>query len=91
VSVIVQALLSLHAVSFGFAGLEHVPFAGLHVPALWHWSLAVHVTGAPGWQLPDWHLSACVQASPSVHAVLSGFAGLEHIPFVGLHVPTLWH
>jgi hypothetical protein len=36
VSVIVQALLSLHAVSFGFAGLEHIPFVGLHVPTLWH-------------------------------------------------------
>jgi hypothetical protein len=26
-------------------GLEHVPVDGLHVPAAWHWSSAVHVTG----------------------------------------------
>ena len=45
VSVCVQALPSLHEIPFGALGFEQVPVAGLHVPATWHWSLAVHVTG----------------------------------------------
>ena len=36
VSVCVQALPSLQAVPLGAFGFEHVPFAGLHVPATWH-------------------------------------------------------
>jgi hypothetical protein len=32
----VQALPSLHDVPSGAAGFEHMPFAGLHVPAVWH-------------------------------------------------------
>ena len=36
VSVCVQALPSLHAVPFGAFGFEHVPVAGLQVPAMWH-------------------------------------------------------
>ena len=41
----VQPLPSLHSVPFAAAGLEQVPVAGAHVPATWHWSLAVHTTG----------------------------------------------
>jgi hypothetical protein len=41
----VQAFPSLHDVPFGAAGFEQSPVAGLHVPATWHASLAVHVTG----------------------------------------------
>ena len=36
VSICVQALLSLHVVLSGFAGLEQTPVAGLQVPAVWH-------------------------------------------------------
>jgi hypothetical protein len=32
-SLLVHALPSLHVEPFGFDGLEHVPFAGLHAPA----------------------------------------------------------
>jgi hypothetical protein len=32
----VQALLSLHPVPSGAAGLEQAPVAGLQVPATWH-------------------------------------------------------
>ena len=28
-------------------GFEQMPVAGLHVPAVWHWSLAVQTTGLP--------------------------------------------
>jgi hypothetical protein len=45
-SVCVQALPSVQAVPSGALGLEQVPFAGLHVPATWHWSLAAQTTGA---------------------------------------------
>jgi hypothetical protein len=91
VSPVVQEFASVHGAPFGLAGFEHAPFAGLQVPALWHWSLAVQVTGVPGWQVPDWQVSACVQALPSLHAVLFGLAGLEQVPLAGLQVPALWH
>jgi hypothetical protein len=32
----VQALPSLHAVPFAAEGFEHVPVAGLQIPAAWH-------------------------------------------------------
>jgi hypothetical protein len=37
------------------------------------------------------HTSVCVHASPSLQAVPSGAAGLEHVPVVGSHVPATWH
>jgi hypothetical protein len=49
----VHALPSLHVVPLGATGFEHVPLAGLHIPATWHWSCAVHVTIAPLVQAPD--------------------------------------
>ncbi len=42
VSLTVHALLSVQAVPFAFAGLEHRPVALLHTPASWHWSEAEH-------------------------------------------------
>jgi hypothetical protein len=47
VSLCVQAFPSLQLVPFAAAGFEHMPVAGSHVPAAWHWSDAVHVTGLP--------------------------------------------
>ena len=35
-----------------FAGLEQTPLDVLHVPAVWHWSLAVQVTGFEPVQTP---------------------------------------
>lgn len=51
----VHALLSLHAVPLAATGLEHEPVVGSHVPAVWHASDALQVTGfvpthAPAWQ-----------------------------------------
>jgi hypothetical protein len=86
-----QALPSLQAVPFAAAGLEHAPVAGLHVPALWHWSEAEHVTGLPPAQTPDWHASLCVQALPSLHDVPLVATGFVHAPVVGLQVPAAWH
>jgi hypothetical protein len=91
VSVCVQAFPSLHVVPFAFAGFEHNPVDVLHVPTSWHWSLAVHVTGLLPVHVPDWHVSVCVQAFPSLHVVPFVFAGFEHTPVFGSHVPASWH
>jgi len=58
VSVWVQALPSSQVLPFAFSGLEQVPVAGLHVPASWHWSSAVQVTGFAPVQTPAWQVSA---------------------------------
>jgi hypothetical protein len=44
-SVCVQALPSSHFAPVALFGFEQRPVALLHVPASWHWSSAVHVTG----------------------------------------------
>src|SRR2546429_146803 len=91
VSVCVQALPSLQVVPLGAAGLEHCPVDGLHVPATWHWSEAVQVTGLEPAQAPLWQVSVCVQALPSLHVVPSVFDGFEQVPLEGSHVPATWH
>jgi len=91
VSVCVQALASSHAVPFGAFGFEQAPVAGSHVPATWHWSLAVHVTGLEPVHVPAWQLSVCVHASPSLHAVPFGALGFEQLPVAGSQVPATWH
>src|SRR5438046_8519389 len=70
--------------------MEQLPVAGSHVPAGWHWSRAVQVTGLPA-QLPLWQVSVCVQALPSLHAVPSVAVGMEQLPVAGSHVPAVWH
>jgi hypothetical protein len=90
VSFFVQALPSLHDVPFAATGFEHVPVLGLHVPAVWHASLAVHVTGFDPVHVPFWQLSLWVQALPSLHDVPFAATGFEHAPVLGLHVPAVW-
>ena len=63
--------LSAQEVPFGLLGFEHWPFDGLHVPASWHESLARHVTGVPGVQVP-----AALQVSPP----LQRFASAQLVP-----------
>src|SRR2546427_783189 len=91
VSVWVLALPSLQAVPSGASGFEHTPVDGLQVPATWHWSLAVQVTGLLPVQTPDRQESVWVQALPSLQAVPSGASGFEHAPVDGLQVPATWH
>jgi hypothetical protein len=62
----VQALPSLQAEPFGFAGFEQVPVAGLHIPTSWHWSLAVQTMGVPATQVP-----VALHVSAPLHALLS--------------------
>ena len=90
-SLCVQALPSLQDVPFGALGFEQIPVAGSHVPATWQGPLAVHVTGLEPVHVPDRHVSVCVQALPSLHAVPSAAFGSEQTPVAGLHVPATWH
>src|SRR3990170_1782034 len=87
----VQVLPSVHAVPSARLGLEHMPVAVSHVPASWHWSRAVHVTGFPLVHAPAWQVSDCVQALPSVQTLPSAFDGFEHVPVAVSQVPALWH
>jgi hypothetical protein len=90
-SLLVQVLLSLHAVPSVLSGFEHTPVLVLHVPALWHWSEAVQTTGLLPVHVPLWQVSVCVHALPSLHAAPLVLLGFEHTPVLGLHVPAVWH
>jgi hypothetical protein len=68
VSSCVHRFPSEHGAPFGFGGFEHAPVDGLQDPTSWHESRAVQTTGIDPVQLPDWHVSSCVQAFPSLHA-----------------------
>jgi hypothetical protein len=81
----------LQAVLSTVAGLEQTPVPGLQVPATWHWSSGLHVTGFAPVQIPAWQVSVRVQALPSLQPVLSAVAGLEQTPVPGLQVPATWH
>src|SRR5437879_498064 len=83
-----SAVQSLQPASAGF---EQLPVAGSHVPATWHWSSAVQVTGLPPTQLSLWQVSVWVQALPSLHGVPLVGVGVEQLPVAGLHVPATWH
>jgi hypothetical protein len=73
------------------AGLLHMPVAGSQVPAVWHGSMTLHVTGLPPTQTPDVHVSVWVQASPSEQADPSALCGFVQTPVDGLHAPASWH
>src|SRR5439155_198572 len=49
------------------------------------------VTGFVPLHSPAWQVSVRVQASPSLQAVPSGFAGFEHAPVAGSQAPASWH
>src|SRR5207248_2551915 len=91
VSVRVQALASSHRVPSSLARFLQPPVAGSQVPAVWHWSAAVHTTGFPPTQAPAAQVSVRVQASPSSHGAPLSLAGLLQTPDAGLQVPTVWH
>jgi hypothetical protein len=74
-----------------FTGFEQTPVVVLHVPALWHWSLALQVTGLLPVQTPVWHVSLCVHLLPSLQALPSVLLGFEQTPVALSQLPTLWH
>ena len=68
-----------------------MPVPGSHATP-WHWSLAGgHVTGLLPVQTPDWHVSVCVHAFPSLQLVPLLAFGFEHRPVLVLQVPATWH
>src|SRR3989454_15385 len=89
VSVCVQALPSSQGTPSALAGLLQVPVAGLQVPAVWHWSEAVHTTGFVPTQAPAWQVSVCVQSLPSSQGAPLDLAGLLQAPVAGLQVPAV--
>jgi hypothetical protein len=84
-------LPSLHDVPSAAAGFEQAPLAGSQVPAAWHWSLAVQVTGLEPTHAPPRQASICEQALPSLQTVPSIAAGFEHAPVAGSQAPAKWH
>ncbi len=81
----------MHDVPSVTVGFEQAPVEGLHAPATWHWSEAVHTTGFAPWQAPLWQESDCVQAFPSLQLVPFVAVGLEQLPDAGSQVPATWH
>jgi hypothetical protein len=51
----------------------------------------VQTTGFEPTHTPDWHVSVCVQALPSLQVVPFVALGFEQTPVAGLHVPAVWH
>src|SRR5438132_294417 len=68
----VQRLPSSQGVPLPALGFEHTPVLVLQVPATWHWSEAVQMTGLLPIQKPAWQVSVCVQALPSPQGAVFG-------------------
>ena len=64
-----RALPSSQVAPLALAGFEHVPLAGSHVPAVWHWSAAVQTLAVPPHAPALEQTSLLVQALLSLHAV----------------------
>ncbi len=88
VSACVHAFPSLHVVPLVAVGFEHVPVVGLHDPATWHWSCAVHTTGLDPVQTPAWQAYVCSHLFVPGHDVPLAAAVWVHVPSP-LHVSTV--
>jgi hypothetical protein len=71
-------------VASGLAGFEHAPVVwSMHMPATWHWSLAVQVTPSQ-WstpaQAPAVQMSPAVLGFPSSHIAPFGSWTPPHAP-----------
>ncbi len=51
----------------------------------------MQTTGLLPVHTPLSQVSVWVQASPSLQAVPSAFAGFEHVPVAGSQLPAVWH
>jgi hypothetical protein len=87
----VQAFPSVQMEPSAAFGLLHCPFAGLQIPARWHWSDALHAMGFEPVHTPDWHESKVVQAFPSLHAVPFGRLVPTQRPERTSQVLAVWH
>jgi hypothetical protein len=86
-SAVVHASLSEH----GFVlGVRTQPLAGAQLSVVQGF-VSAQSSGGPPVQVPPWHASSVVQASPSLQRSPSSRAGFVHIPVAGLHAPAVWH
>jgi hypothetical protein len=90
VSFSVQRSPSSQALPSTFGGLEQIPVSGSQLPASWQASSGKHESGVPLAQLPAWHESLCVHASPSLHGAPSTFGGSLQSPVCASQVPASW-
>lgn len=81
-------LPSSQAEPFFFAGLLQTPLDVSQVPALWHWSLALHTTALEPVHTPLWHESVLVQALPSLQLEPFALGGLLQTPVAELQLPA---
>ena len=75
-------------VPFG-TGVLVQPVAGSHESAV-HGLESLQTSGVPGVHTPPWHISAPLQALPSLQLVPSDTGGFEQVPVAGSQVPALW-
>jgi hypothetical protein len=85
----VQGLPSLVQAVLGESATCVQPVVVLQ-PSVVQGSLSLQLRAGPGAQTPFMHLSAWVQALPSVQSMPLFAAGVEHLPVVGLHAPARW-
>jgi hypothetical protein len=64
-----------------------MPVAVWQTPGRWQASAGAQVIGLAPTQLPPWHVSAWLQALPSLHEAPLGFTGLVQIPVAAWQVP----
>jgi hypothetical protein len=89
-SLLVQLLPSEQVVPSALLVVPQAPSAGLQTPTL-HGLVEGQVLALPPEQVPDWHVSVCVQALPSLQAVPFARAAYEHVPLTLLQTPAAWH
>lgn len=53
---VIPGAIPVHPVPSVTGGFEQVPASGLQVPASWHWSIAVQVTGLLPLHMPLWQV-----------------------------------
>jgi hypothetical protein len=71
-------------------GFEHWPVAAEQVPAVWHWSRAVHIVIAvPAVHTPATQVLLAVHILLSLHVVPSAAAGFEQMPVAAAQAPAV--
>ena len=78
-SVCVHALPSLQLVPFITVGFVHIPVPVLHVPAVWHWSLAVQELAVQPEHVPPKQLTPLGQTFPQVPQLLLSVFRFVHV------------
>jgi hypothetical protein len=80
-----------HVVPSALLGLVQTPVPGTQLPALWHWSSALHVTELPALHVPPWHVSSVHRFASRSHDTPFALATGAGQPDAGTHAPMVWH